>query len=64
MIPVHCLWTKSNNRTCSQFECDMTWFCFWKDLGGGGGGGLFKIGRPRSREWKYFRRIWTGGWGS
>ena len=27
MIPLHRLWTKSNNRTCGQFEYDMTWFC-------------------------------------
>ena len=28
MIPLHCLWAKSNNRTRGQFECDVTWFCF------------------------------------
>ena len=30
MIPLHCLWAKSNNRTRSQSECDVTWFriCF------------------------------------
>ena len=27
MIPLHCLWAKSNNRTRGQFECDVTWFC-------------------------------------
>ena len=26
MIPLHCLWAKSNNRTYSQCECDV--FCF------------------------------------
>ena len=25
MIPMHCLWAKANNRTCGQFECDVTW---------------------------------------
>ena len=25
---LHCLWPKSNNRTRSQFECDVTWFGF------------------------------------
>ena len=28
MILLHCLWTKSNNRTLGQFECDMTLFLF------------------------------------
>ena len=28
MIPLHCLWTKSNKRTRGQFECDMTLFLF------------------------------------
>ena len=28
MIPLHCLWAKSNNRTRDQFEYDLTWFCF------------------------------------
>ena len=28
MIPLHCLRAKSNNRTRSQFECDLTWFYF------------------------------------
>ena len=28
MIPLHCLWAKSNNTTRGQFECDVTWFCF------------------------------------
>ena len=28
MIPLRCLWTKSNNRMCGQFECDVAWFCF------------------------------------
>ena len=32
MIPMHCLWAKANNRTCGQFECDMTWFCFCFDF--------------------------------
>ena len=29
MIQLHFLWAKSNNRTCGQFECDVTWFCFY-----------------------------------
>ena len=24
MIPLHCLWAKSNNRTRGQFGCDVT----------------------------------------
>ena len=28
MIPLHCLWAKSNKRTLGQFESDVTWFCF------------------------------------
>ena len=28
MIPLHCLWAKSKNRTRGWFECDMTRFCF------------------------------------
>ena len=28
MIPLHCLWAKSKNRTRDQFECDVTWFSF------------------------------------
>ena len=28
MMPLHCLWAKSNNRAPGQFECDVTWFCF------------------------------------
>ena len=30
MIPLHCLWAKSNNRKHGQFECDDTWiWMFW-----------------------------------
>ena len=30
MIPWHCLWAKSNNRTLGQFECDVTCLLlFW-----------------------------------
>ena len=32
MIPLHCLWAKSNNRTRRQFECDVTWFRFCFDF--------------------------------
>ena len=31
MIALYCLWAKSNNRMCGQFECDVTWFCFCFD---------------------------------
>ena len=31
-IALHCLWTKSNNRTRSQFECGVIWFCFCFDF--------------------------------
>ena len=29
MIQLHCLWAKSNDRMPGQFECDVTWFCFY-----------------------------------
>ena len=32
MIPLQCLWAKSNNRLHGQFECDVTWFCFYFDF--------------------------------
>ena len=32
MIPLHCLWAKSNKRLHGQFECDVTWFCFCLDF--------------------------------
>ena len=32
MIPLHCLWAISSNRTRGQFECDVTWFCFCFDF--------------------------------
>ena len=28
MIPLHCLWAKSNNRTRGQFDCDVTYTIF------------------------------------
>ena len=31
MIPMHCLWTKSNNRTRGQYECDV-WLGFVFDF--------------------------------
>ena len=31
MIPSHCLWAKSNNRTRGQSEYGVTWFCFCFD---------------------------------
>ena len=66
MILLHCLWAKSNNKTHGQFECDMTWFCFYFDcclftctvqlLFHSSlevmKWGLIKIGCQRSREWK------------
>ena len=32
MIPLYCLWAKSNSRTCGKFECDVTFFCFCFDF--------------------------------
>ena len=32
MIPLRCLWAKSNSRMHGQFECNMTWFCFCFDF--------------------------------
>ena len=72
-MPLHCLWVKSNNRTRGQFECDVTWFCFYFEsvhlhLERGccsivcwrGWVGV-KIGRSRSNGWKNFGRRWTWG---
>ena len=65
MIQLHCLWITSNNWTCGQFECDVTRFCF--DFVRSHGryylerDGLFKIRRPRSREWNIFGRRSTEG---
>ena len=28
MMHLHYLWAKLNKRTCGQFKCDVTWFCF------------------------------------
>ena len=75
MIPLHCLWAKSNNRTRGQFECDVKWFCFCFDFvrsharwgccfivcWRGWEGASFKIGHPRPREWSSFGRIWADG---
>ena len=49
--------------------CSIVCWRGWKEGEGGGGGGggggrgSFKIGRPRSRGWKYFRHCWTRGVG-
>ena len=32
IIPLHCLYSKLNNRTRSKFEYDVTWFCFSFDF--------------------------------
>ena len=32
MIPLLCVWAKSNKRMRGQSECDMTWFCFCFDF--------------------------------
>ena len=32
VIPLYFLWAKSNNRTRSQFECNVNWFCFCFDF--------------------------------
>ena len=32
MIPLHCLWDKSNKRTPGKFEHDISWFCFCFDF--------------------------------
>ena len=31
MMPFYFSWTKLHNRTCVQFEGDVTWFCFCFD---------------------------------
>ena len=32
IIPLHCLWAKSNNKAGGKFECDVIWFCFCFDF--------------------------------
>ena len=32
MVPLHYLWGKLKIRTCSQFECVVTWCCFCFDF--------------------------------
>ena len=32
MIPLHCLWAKSNNRTRGKIERNVTWFCFYSEF--------------------------------
>ena len=32
LIPLHCLWTKLNDRTRGQLKCDVTWFRFCFDF--------------------------------
>ena len=77
MIPLHCLWAKSNNRTRDQFEYDVTWFCFelvcphaqcgcwsivfWRGWGRWRERDSFKIGPPRSWGWTNFGRRRTRG---
>ena len=67
MIPLHCLWTKSNNRTRGQFECGVNCFCSCFDFVPSyacydlEGGESFEMGRPRWTRWKNFGCIWTGG---
>ena len=77
MIPLHCLWVKSNNRTRSQCKCDVTLFCFCFDFvrsharcgccftvcWRGWGEGVFKIGRPGHRCKKVLDLDGQGGWG-
>ena len=31
-LTLKCLWAKSNNRTRGQFDCAVTWFCFYFDF--------------------------------
>ena len=65
MISFHCLWVKSNNWACGQFECDVNWFSFnfyfvrshaWCSCHSivcwRELGGSYKIGRQRSRGGK------------
>ena len=74
MIPLHCLWAKSNNRARGQFNVVglglIFVFILFVHMHGAvvipqfvGEGVMvsFKIGWPRSRGWKNFRRRWTGG---
>ena len=75
MMPLHCLWAKSNNRARVQFQFYVIWFCFFFWLRSftctvqlllhrflERMGGSFKIGHPRSRGWGNFGRRWTGEW--
>ena len=69
IVYVHCL--------RGQFECCVTWFCFYFDFVRSharcsccsivclrGWRGPFKITRPRSKNWKNFERRWTREVGS
>ena len=55
MIPLHCLWAKSNNRTCGKFECNVTWFCFYFEF-------IRSHARCGCRSIVYYRG-WVGGVG-
>ena len=64
MIPLHCLWATSNNRTRGQLECYVTcFFLFWFRLLTStvsfGDWVSFEIGRPRSKGWKDFGSRWA-----
>ena len=69
--PLHCLKTKSNNKTRGEFECNVTWFCFCFDfVRSHARCGCCSIvcriewGKgSRSRGWKIFESRWTGGAG-
>ena len=70
IILVQCLLPKSNNRTCGQFECERTCFCFCFNFVRSyaryylESRGLFETGSPRSRSWRNFRCRWIGAVGS
>ena len=76
MIPLHCLWAKSNNRTHGQFECDVTWFCFCfisfdrmygavivPQFVGEGGGNRLKLDVQGQEGGKILDVDGQGGWG-
>ena len=67
ITPLHFLKDKLSKRTRSQFECGVTWFCYFDFIPSSihmygavvALGGLFKIGHPRSNGQKNFAQ-WGG----
>ena len=73
IISLHCLWAKSNNGTRGQFDCDMTWFCFYFEFVRSHARcgccsivcwrGFVWNWRSKVKGWNDFGRRWTMGVG-